>query len=260
MSARILSPADPRAHALLCAVAGVYDYDWKEAERQCRLALATDLMPPGVRGRCAFSYLLPLGHFQEALIQFEQDLEQDPLSAAGRSLFALTLMSVGLYDRALAEAEKCLQVAENHWIALFVMSLTLVQRGNLAEARRVAEKGVRAAPRRASPVGLLTGILACLEEVDRVEELLPKLREMAPHGLFWYHLLSSEIDAAADYYARMIEHRDAEATIYGSGANRPRSGMMAECNGSFRSKHCSRDDISTGRSSSFVLAGTRVSN
>ena len=46
----------------------------------------------------------------------------------------------------------------------------------------------------------------------------------------------------------------------GSGANRPRSGMMTECNRSFPSKHCSRDDISTGRSSSFVSAGTRVSN
>jgi TolB-like protein/Tfp pilus assembly protein PilF len=208
-----LSPADPRAHALLCGVASVYDHDWKEAERQCRLALAADPMPPGVRGRCAFFYLLPLGRFQEALIQFERDLEQDPLSAAGRSLFALTLVSAGLYDRALAEAEKCLQIAENHWIALLVMSLTLVQSGDLAEARRVAEKGVRVAPGRASLVGLLTGILARLKEVDRVEELLPKLTEMAPHGLFWYHLLCSEIDAAADYYVRMIEHRDAEATI-----------------------------------------------
>jgi hypothetical protein len=46
----------------------------------------------------------------------------------------------------------------------------------------------------------------------------------------------------------------------GSGANRPQSGMMTECNRSFRSKHCSRDDISTDRSSSCVLAGTRVSN
>jgi TolB-like protein/Tfp pilus assembly protein PilF len=207
-----LSPADPRAHALLCAVAGVYDHDWKEAERQYRLALAADPMPPGVRARCAFGYLLPLGHFQEALIQFERDLEQDPLSP-GRSLFALTLVSAGLYDRALAEAEKCLQVAENHWIALFVMSLTLVQRGDLAEARRVAEKAVQAAPGRASLVGLLAGILARLGEGARIEELLAKLREMAPNGFFWYHFLCSDIEAAANYYAKMIEHRDPAATF-----------------------------------------------
>ena len=34
---------------------------------------------------------------------------------------------------------------------------------------------------------------------------------------------------------------------------------MTECNRSFRSKRCSRDDISTDKSSSCVLAGTRVS-
>ena len=36
--------------------------------------------------------------------------------------------------------------------------------------------------------------------------------------------------------------------------------MMTECNGLFQSKHCSRDGITTDRSSSGVSAGTRVSN
>ena len=36
--------------------------------------------------------------------------------------------------------------------------------------------------------------------------------------------------------------------------------MMTECNGLFQSKHCSRDGISTDRSSSGVSAGTPVSN
>jgi hypothetical protein len=51
-----------------------------------------------------------------------------------------------------------------------------------------------------------------------------------------------------------------DVEIFGSGANRPDQGMMAECNLSVRSKHCSRDGISTDRSSSCVSAGTRVSN
>ena len=64
-----------------------------------------------------------------------------------------------------------------------------------------------------------------------------------------------EIESA---FAACASERDCEKR--GSGANRPRSGMMAECNGSFRSKHCSRDVISMGRSSSSVSVGTRVSN
>jgi hypothetical protein len=35
---------------------------------------------------------------------------------------------------------------------------------------------------------------------------------MAPLGFFWYYLVRSEIEVAADYYAKMIERRDPEAT------------------------------------------------
>ena len=67
-----------------------------------------------------------------------------------------------------------------------------------------------------STVGLLAGILARLGEVDRLDALVARLREMAPLGFFWYHLLRSEIEVAADYYAKMIEQRDSEATLLAS--------------------------------------------
>jgi tetratricopeptide (TPR) repeat protein len=150
-----LDAANPKAHGLLCTVAGLYDYDWKEAERQYRLALASDPLPPSVRGRCAISYLLPLGRFKEAIIQFERDLEQDPLSVAGRAFLARTLLSAGLCDRALAEAKKCLDTHENHWLPLLVMSVICLQLGRIEEARQAAEESVRAAPGAHRPSGCL---------------------------------------------------------------------------------------------------------
>jgi hypothetical protein len=65
---------------------------------------------------------------------------------------------------------------------------------------------------------------------------------------------------ALDPVLRFIRNGRDLAAYTGSGANTPGSGMMAGCNGSFRSRHCSRDDISMGRSSSSASAGTRVSN
>jgi TolB-like protein/Tfp pilus assembly protein PilF len=209
-----LAANDSRAHALLCFVASGYDLDWKEAERQFCLALAADPVPPEVRGRCAQAYLLPLGRFQEAITQFEKALEEDPLNVLSRALFAWTLISASLYDRAVAEAETCLRTHEDHWIALSAMSVALVQRNDLPEARRFAERAYRAAPWRAGNVGLLAGILARLGEADLRSELLTKLRDMAPSGLLWYHLLCSEIDAAADCFAKMIERREATATWF----------------------------------------------
>ena len=128
----------------------------------------------------------------------------------------MTLFSAGLSDRALAEAQTCLEIHEDHWLPLFVMSVICVQLGRIEEARQAAEKSVRAAPWRSSAVGLLAGILARLGEVDRPDELVARLREMAPLGFFWYHLLRSEIEVAADYYAKMIQQRDSEATLLAS--------------------------------------------
>jgi len=87
------------------------------------------------------------------------------------------------------------------------MSVICVELGRIEEARQAAEKSVRAAPWRSSTVGLLAGILARLGEVDRLDALVARLREMAPLGFFWYHLLRSEIEVAVDYYAKMIERR-----------------------------------------------------
>ena len=56
-------------------------------------------------------------------------------------------------------------------------------------------------------VGNLAGILACLGEQDRADELLAKIPEAAPDGRAAYHLLRSEIDAAADWFEKSIELR-----------------------------------------------------
>lgn len=209
-----LNCTDPRAHALLCTVAGVYDHDWNEADCQSRLALAADpVSPTTVRSRCAISFLLPLGRFQEALVEFERAVEYDPVGVVSRGWLAQTLLFAGLYDRAFAEAEKCLQLDENHWLPLLAKILILVQTGELTAARLVAEKAVRVAPWRVDLAGLLAAILTCLGEIGRAQELLANLKEMSPVVLFWYHLLCSDLDAAADYYAKMIERCDAMATF-----------------------------------------------
>jgi hypothetical protein len=40
-----LLPSEPIAHALLGAIAGSHDYDWKEAEEEFRLARASESLP-----------------------------------------------------------------------------------------------------------------------------------------------------------------------------------------------------------------------
>jgi TolB-like protein/Tfp pilus assembly protein PilF len=205
-----LWPGSPRAHAVLCGVSSIYDNDWDESGRHYHLVFSGDSVPPEVRSRCAFNYLLPLGRFDEALIQFETALDEDPLSPASRGLFSWMLMCAGNADRAIAEAEKCLQINEGHWIPLAALSLALIESGDFSRARRVAERGLRASSGRPSHVGLLAAIYARLGEIGH-EKLLAKL---PPDGLFWYHLLCLDVEAAADDYTRMVEMHSPEATFF----------------------------------------------
>ena len=213
-----LAPEEPRAHAVLCAVAGLYDSDWKEAGDRFRLTLASEPVPSEVRALCALYYLLPLGRFQEALGQFEKALEQDPLNVFIRGAFALVLSFREMHDRALAEAQKAVEIDESHWLPYFAISFSNVLRGELAEARNAAERSVQAVPWHFQPIGLLAGILARLGNKERADELVLKLREMGPArervGLLLYHVLCSGNDAAADWYAAMVEDRDPFAAVW----------------------------------------------
>jgi tetratricopeptide (TPR) repeat protein len=203
-----LSPADSRAHALLCFVAGLYDYEWGEAGEQFRLALAAEHVPAEVRSRCALNHLLPLGRVQGAMEQFDRALEQDPLNVWARGTFAFVLSLVEAYDRALAEAQKAMEMEASHWIPHFAMGLSYALRGEFAAACPPAERSARAAPWSAQALGLLAGILAQLGEKERADELVAKLRNMARVGLLLYHLLFSGNDTTADWFAKMIEDRD----------------------------------------------------
>jgi serine/threonine-protein kinase len=203
-----LSPADARAHAVLCAVACLYDYDWGEAGKHFQLALAAEPVPSEVRARCSLNYLLPLGRTQAAIEQIERALEQDPLNLFVRGAFAAVLSMGQAYDRALTEAQNAMEVDASHWLPHFAIGLSYALRGEFAAARPAAERSVQAAPWFAQVLGLLAGVLAQLGEKRGADELLTKLRDMPPVGLLIYHFLCSGNDTTADWLAKMIEDRD----------------------------------------------------
>jgi serine/threonine-protein kinase len=204
-----LSPGNPRAHSLLGVVASALDYDWDEAERQFRVAWAADPVPPDTH-LYACGYLWPWGRFQEALRGVEDALERDPFNLFYQSGRFITLCLAEQYDSALAEARKSV----GHVSSPFAMAISHLQLGNLSEARQAAERSVEVDPGNPRALGCLAGILSGLGHKERVEQLLAKLRAMAPSGLFFYHFVRSDIDAAAACYEQMIEQRNPTAVYY----------------------------------------------
>ncbi len=74
-----VDPSLPEAHAILGVCDGI-DYEWNEAERRWRLAMAREPVSRDVRFWYGNHYLLPIGRVAEAVEAMTWGLELDPLN------------------------------------------------------------------------------------------------------------------------------------------------------------------------------------
>jgi adenylate cyclase len=212
-----IDPSLPDANAMLGIVAGVYDYDWKEAERRFRIAMARDPVPPRVRQWYGGWYLYPVGQTEESMDQTEKALKEDPLSITAHLHLAISLLSFGRLADAQLEAHKIMEIEENQPWASSILAFTYARQEKWKEALYFAEK---ATPMITLAIGTLAGVLKRMEEVKRAEELIQKLMPGeaygAPFGLYTVCSLCGEIDKAADWLEKAIDQRDPCAAIYAS--------------------------------------------
>lgn len=204
---------DDGAHAMLAVVAAAHDYDWKEADKRFQIAMAATQATSETTSFYANFLLMPSGRLQEAVTLMEKTVALDPLHVPLRSVLAMCLLSAEMYDRAMEEARKALEIDEKVWIPYLVLVISCVMKGMMAEALAAAEKGYQHAPWNARPIALLAGVLAHMGERDRAEALIGQLSQaqgglVAPSGIVLYHLICGEIDAAADWFEKAIEGRD----------------------------------------------------
>jgi|SRR5579862_887365 len=205
-----IDPSLPEALASLGFIAAVYDYDWKEAERLFRQALAREAVSPDVR-LSAGMYLFQAGRTREAIEHLERAVQDDPLNLTCRTVLAFCLM-VDREADAERELRRVLDLDPSYYLAHHFWDMLHFQRGNLPEALASAERAFSLAPWVGWVRGFLAGLLKLTGDAVRAESVL---REMgngtaygAPFGLFCYHFLCSEIEQAADWVEKAIAQRD----------------------------------------------------
>jgi serine/threonine-protein kinase len=207
-----IDPSMPEAHAMLGIVAALYDYNWKEAERRFRLAMAHEPVPSRVRQLYSYCYLMPMGRIEEAVDQIGQQIKMDPFDIIGRIGLAVSLFNAGRLAEAQAEAHKVLGLEENHPWASGLLALIYARQGKWTEAAHFAEKESGMAP---FIIGTLAGVLRQMGEVSRAEESIQKLMPGrtygAPLGLAFYYLLCGETNKAADWLEKAIEQHHPQA-------------------------------------------------
>jgi tetratricopeptide (TPR) repeat protein len=122
-------------------------------------------------------------------------------------------MSAELYDRAIEEARKGLELDDNLWIPYQALVVSYLMKNMVAEALAAAERAYERAPWNPRIIGLLAGSLARADERGRAEALVGQLSKakgglVAPSGMVLYHLICGEVDAAADWFEKAIDQRD----------------------------------------------------
>jgi serine/threonine-protein kinase len=207
-----IDPTLPEALATLASCVMTDDYNWKEAERLFKLAMAREPIPPAVRFLYG-EYLFYTGRPEAALKEMEPLLQEDPLNLLVRNGSAAFLLYAGRDRDAEREIRLILELDENYFLAYYFLCAVQHVRGEFAEALASAEKAYALAPWHPAVCGALAALLRRTGDNKRAEAVLAKLGDgtayAAPVGLFVYHVRCSEIDQAADWAEKAIEQRAA---------------------------------------------------
>jgi serine/threonine protein kinase len=202
----------PEAQALLAVCIGAFDYDWNKAEQHWRLAMAREPVSCDVLFWYGNHHLLPVGRTDDAIDAMKRGLEGDPLNLLYRHHYARGLRFAGRLEDAEAELRSILEVDDNYPHALATLGSICAQQQRYDEALVLTEKAHALMPWSSLTAGQLAAILLRTGGVSRAATLIENLKAGEPPGgmagLSVFHALCGEIDQAAEWTERAVEHRD----------------------------------------------------
>jgi tetratricopeptide (TPR) repeat protein len=212
-----LEPSNSEALANLARISAFYDYDWSEAGRLFKLAMAREPVPPVQRQLFAL-YLLHTGENDRSVEEMLRALDDDPLNAYFRWILSVGLLIAGRTEEAAAECLNILEADGAYFLAYWSLAFIKLEQGALDESARAMEKAHSLAPWNLTLTAHLAGLLARAGDTSRATAVLETLRDGtaygAPLGFVGYYLMCSEIDMAADYAEKAIAQRQPMVTAF----------------------------------------------
>jgi eukaryotic-like serine/threonine-protein kinase len=211
-----LNPSDPRPRFLSGAIALVHDYDWKAAETHFAASMNVTDVSGHARWIHASLYLRGLGRFEESAAEMGRAVQQDPLNATWHAIWAAHLLDAKRFDQAIDEGLRATELEPNYFVAQHLLGEAYLASGRSNEAMSAFERAYQLAPWNAVAVALLAASLWQRGEKAQAEQLIDQAGDspLPLWGLVVYHLLTSNLDHAADWFERMIESRDPFALVY----------------------------------------------
>jgi tetratricopeptide (TPR) repeat protein len=165
-------------------------------------------------------YLRGLGRFEETAAEMGRAVQQDPLNATWHAIWGAHLFDANRLDQAIDEGLRAIELEPNYFVAHHLLGELYWLSGKRNEALSAFERSHQLAPWWAITAGWLAAALWHRDEKARAQQLILEMGDSPnpPWGRVVYHLLTLDLDAAADWFDRMIEHRDPFALVYARSA------------------------------------------
>jgi len=166
------------AHTSLAYIKRNYDFDWKTAEREFKLAI--EFSPNYATAHHWYAlFLSVLGRHNEALAEIKRAVELDPLSLIINTNVAWVHYFARDYDRAIEIFKKTLEMDPNYALAHERLGQTYLEKGLFAEAIEALEKAVDFSPGNTEILAALGHALAVSGKRTEAEKILATLNELS---------------------------------------------------------------------------------
>jgi serine/threonine protein kinase/tetratricopeptide (TPR) repeat protein len=210
-------PSLPEAHALLGFLAACFDYDYIAAARHFEAPL-TRLVGFSIVRSAYAAFQFFRGNVDDAIAITERTIAEDPLEVWPRMNLHAFLQAAGRDREAYDEAMKALDFDGNQVVARVSVAHFHAYWGQLDLAVAAARRAVEVGPWYPDAIATLAATLRRNGEEQEAEMLYRSLGVGARYGdaraQAVYHLISGEVDTAADWVEKAIEERDHSMQYY----------------------------------------------
>lgn len=207
-----LDPSLAEGHAALALVHFYYDWNWNDAESECRRAI--ELNPNYATAHSWYSlYLGAMARNSESLAEAQRARELDPLSPSVGIRLAGAYRATGQYDQALEEAEKTLELDPGFSSAHEARARIFESMGKMSDALDEYRKAFDLS-QNATRLTALAHRYALSGQHDQAVELLQKLQSrpkqdyVSPYELASVYTALGDKDRALSLLEQAFRERD----------------------------------------------------
>jgi len=201
------------AYALRSFIALLYDWDWAEAERLARRAMA--LNPNYYFAHDAYAHVLvSQGIFGEAVNAIRTAESLDPLAPRAKLITSCVFYQSRQFDKGAAKADEAVRMQENSPPAFLHLGNSLTHDGRAARAVEVLQSSARFWENSALPRYMLCHALVADGQAAEARRVLNEVLSLAetayvkPYFVAMACAALSENDLAFEWFEKAIEQRD----------------------------------------------------